>query len=52
MPEPDLGTVRALICEDEPIALRAMQEYLRDVAWVEVEEFVDAVMDVFPSTRD
>ena len=22
------------------------------LAWVEVEEFVDAVMDVFPSTRD
>ena len=30
------GTVRALICEDEPLARRALQEYLKDVAWVEV----------------
>ncbi len=31
-----LGTVRALICEDEPIAVRARREYLSDVEWVEV----------------
>jgi two-component system LytT family response regulator len=37
MSESELGTVRALICEDEPLAMRAMQEYLRDVDWVEVE---------------
>lgn len=30
------STVRALICEDEPLARRAMEEYLGDVAWVEV----------------
>ena len=28
--------VRALICEDEPLARRALQEYLKDVDWVEV----------------
>ena len=32
----DLGMVRALICEDEPLAMRAMREYLRGVAWIEV----------------
>jgi two-component system LytT family response regulator len=32
----DLGTVRALVCEDEPLAMRAMGEYLKDVAWIEV----------------
>lgn len=37
-----LGTVRAVICEDEPLALRAMQEYLRDVEWVQV---VDTASD-------
>jgi two-component system LytT family response regulator len=31
-----LGTVRALICEDEPLAMRAMKEYLKDVPWIEV----------------
>ncbi|NIP60209.1 MAG: response regulator, partial [Gemmatimonadetes bacterium] len=28
--------VRALICEDEPIAVRALRKYLADVEWVEV----------------
>jgi two-component system LytT family response regulator len=28
--------VRALICEDEPLAMRAMREYLKDVVWIEV----------------
>lgn len=31
-----LGMVRALVCEDEPLAVRAIREYLKDVAWVEV----------------
>lgn len=31
-----LGTVRALICEDEPLARRAMVEYLSDIEWVDV----------------
>lgn len=30
------GTVRAVICEDEPLAARALREYLADVDWVEV----------------
>jgi len=33
----ELGVVRALICEDEPLGRRAMQEYLRDVEWISVE---------------
>ncbi|MDX1579899.1 MAG: response regulator transcription factor, partial [Gemmatimonadota bacterium] len=33
---PRLGRVRALICEDEPLAVRALREYLRDVDWIEV----------------
>lgn len=37
MDEP-LGMVRAVICEDEPLAQRAIQEYLRDVDWIEVVE--------------
>lgn len=32
----ELGTVRALVCEDEPLAQRAMREYLSDVPWVEI----------------
>ena len=32
----ELGTIRALICEDEPLAVRAIREYLRDVRWIEV----------------
>lgn len=31
-----LGTIRALVCEDEPLAVRAIREYLRDVAWIDV----------------
>lgn len=31
-----LGSVRALICEDEPLARRAIRDYLSDVAWVEI----------------
>ena len=28
--------VRALICEDEPLARKAIREYLRDVDWIEI----------------
>ena len=31
-----LGTIRALICEDEPLAVRAIREYLRDVDWIDL----------------
>jgi len=31
-----LGAVRALICEDEPLAVRALREYLKEVDWIEV----------------
>ncbi len=31
-----VGIARVLICEDEPLAVRALQEYLKDVEWVEV----------------
>lgn len=37
-----LGVVRAIVCEDEPLAQRAMQEYLRDVEWIEI---VDVASD-------
>jgi two-component system LytT family response regulator len=30
------GIARVLICEDEPLAVRALREYLKDVDWVEV----------------
>jgi two-component system LytT family response regulator len=30
------GTVRTLVCEDEPLARRALREYLSDVGWIEV----------------
>ncbi|MEQ9399933.1 MAG: LytTR family DNA-binding domain-containing protein [Longimicrobiales bacterium] len=30
------ATVRALVCEDEPLAARALREYLADVPWVEI----------------
>lgn len=30
------GVARVLICEDEPLAVRALREYLKDVDWVEV----------------
>jgi len=32
----DLGTIRAVVCEDEPLAVRAIREYLRGVEWIEV----------------
>jgi two-component system LytT family response regulator len=31
-----LGVVRALICEDEPLAVRAIREYLRGVDWIDI----------------
>lgn len=31
-----VGMVRALICEDEPLGVRAIREYLRGVDWVEI----------------
>lgn len=34
--EAPLLTVRALICEDEPLAIRALREYLRGVEWIRV----------------
>ena len=34
--ESERRTVRAIVCEDEPLARRAMEEYLADVAWLEV----------------
>lgn len=34
--EASLRTVRAIICEDEPLAIRALREYLRDVEWIQV----------------
>lgn len=37
MNEPSLDhQVTALICEDEPLAVRALREYLQDVPWVRV----------------
>ena len=30
------GIKKVLICEDEPLAVRALREYLKDVDWVEV----------------
>jgi two-component system LytT family response regulator len=30
------GIAKVLICEDEPLAVRALREYLKDVDWVEV----------------
>ncbi len=30
------GTAKVLICEDEPLAVRALREYLKDVDWIEV----------------
>lgn len=32
----EVGVARVLICEDEPLAVRALQEYLKEVEWVEV----------------
>lgn len=31
-----VGVIRALICEDEPLGVRAIREYLRGVDWVEI----------------
>ncbi len=30
------GIARVLICEDEPLAVRALREYLKDVDWIEI----------------
>jgi two-component system LytT family response regulator len=30
------GVARVLICEDEPLAVRALREYLKDVDWIDV----------------
>lgn len=32
----EVGVVRALVCEDEPLARRAIREYLSDVSWIEI----------------
>lgn len=32
----DLRAVRAIVCEDEPLARQAMERYLRDVGWIDV----------------
>jgi two-component system LytT family response regulator len=34
--EPGRFLVRAVICEDEPLAVKAIREYLRDVDWIEL----------------
>ncbi len=34
--EPSFGPVSAVICEDEPLAMRALHEYLRDIDWIRV----------------
>jgi len=36
MTEMSDGVVRAVVCEDEPLARRAIQDYLADVGWIEV----------------
>ena len=37
MKDPDgFGIKKVLICEDEPLAVRALREYLKDVDWIEV----------------
>ena len=37
MTAPDgFGIARVLICEDEPLAVRALREYLKDVDWIEI----------------
>lgn len=37
MAESEIGTVRTLVCEDEPLAREAIVSYLADVEWIEVE---------------
>jgi two-component system LytT family response regulator len=32
--KPAVGLVRAMICEDEPLAVKAIEEYLRNVEWI------------------
>jgi two-component system LytT family response regulator len=32
----EFGVARVLICEDEPLAVRALREYLKDVDWIEI----------------
>ena len=34
--EEGFGIAKVLICEDEPLAVRALREYLKDVDWIEV----------------
>ena len=34
--EPSFGPINAVICEDEPLATRALREYLSDIAWIRV----------------
>jgi DNA-binding response OmpR family regulator len=34
--EGGFGLARVLICEDEPLAVRALREYLKDVDWIQV----------------
>ncbi len=36
MTTPDLRVIRTLICEDEPLARRAIREYLKGVEWLEI----------------
>lgn len=31
-----LGTVRAIICEDEPLAIKALRGHLQDVEWIRI----------------
>jgi two-component system LytT family response regulator len=34
--EEGFGIAKVLICEDEPLAVRALREYLKDVDWIEI----------------
>lgn len=34
--EASLGMVRAVICEDEPLAIRALRGHLREVDWIQI----------------
>lgn len=31
-----LGVIRAVVCEDEPLARRAIREYVKDVEWIDI----------------
>ena len=35
-PGAELGKIQALVCEDEPLARRAIREYLKDIDWIEI----------------